>query len=67
MADAIHHGGRAALKRGGFPAEGAAKHDWASRIAPRMDPSANASPSFQKLRDALLRLTTGPRAAGEGA
>lgn len=67
LADAIHPGGRAAIKRGGYPAAGAAKHEWAGRIAPLMNPDGNASPSFCKFREALINLTTPPQVAGGGA
>lgn len=64
LADAIHPGGRAAIARDGFPAAGAAKHEWAGRIARLMDPERNVSPSFQNFRRALIGLTATPRAEG---
>lgn len=67
LADAIHPGGHAAVKRGGFPAAGAAKHEWAGQVAPLMKPDRNASPSFHQFRQALIDLTAVPRAAGGGA
>lgn len=64
LADAIHPGGRAVIARGGFPAAGAAKHEWASRIAPLMDPDRNVSPSFREFREALIGLTPVPQVEG---
>lgn len=61
LADAIQPGGAATLKASGYPAAGEAKHDWAERMGPLMDPTANASPSFRKFAEALRRLTTAPR------
>jgi hypothetical protein len=56
LADAIHPGGATALKRQGYPLIGQAKCAWAERIAPLMEPSRNASKSFQVFRDGLRRL-----------
>lgn len=56
LADAIEHGGAAALKSAGWPAPGVAKCRWAETITPRMNPHANASPSFVAFRDKVLEL-----------
>jgi hypothetical protein len=56
LADAIHPGGLAAVRKPGGPLPGKLKHDWANRIGPLMNPDANRSPSFGKLRDGLRRL-----------
>lgn len=50
LADAIHPKGRAALDKAkvSYSVIGTAKCDWANRIAPRMDPARNVSPSFQE-------------------
>ena len=62
LADAIHPGGAVNLNRAGYPIIGQIKSDWAARIGPLMNPHDNASPSFRKFKDALLRLTTPPHA-----
>lgn len=67
LADAIHPGGHKAIARGGSPAEGAAKHEWAGRIAPLMHPVRNTSPSFRKFREALMDLTAAPPIGAGGA
>lgn len=56
LADAIHPGGSAAIKKAGWPLPGQIKHEWAEKIGPRLDPERNLSPSFCKLRDGLRRL-----------
>ena len=56
LADAIHAGGAAALKKKGSPPPGAAKCEWAREIAQHMIPTRNRSPSFQVFRDGVLRL-----------
>ena len=56
LADAVHPGGSAPLKRAGYPTAGRAKCDWARNIAPRMDVSRNRSKSFQVFRDGVRRL-----------
>lgn len=61
LADALHPGGSAAIKKNGWPAPGQIKHEWAEKIGPLMEPNRNVSPSFGKLRDGLRRL------AGAGA
>ena len=56
LADAVHAGGAAALAKAGWPAPGAAKCEWARKIAPHIDPDRNRSPSFQAFRDGVRRL-----------
>lgn len=56
LADCIHPGGSASIGKAGWPAAGRIKHEWAERIGPKMKPEQNASPSFCRLRDGLLRL-----------
>ena len=56
LADAIHHGGSAAIKRAGWPLPGQIKCEWAEKIGPLLEPDRNVSPSFGKLRDGLRRL-----------
>ena len=56
LADAVHSGGSAALKKAGWPLPGQMKHEWAEKIGPFMDSERNISPSFGKLRDGLRRL-----------
>ena len=60
LADAVHPGGAARLKRLGYPAAGAAKRDWAEKIAPHMDMERNRSGSFQVFRDGVRRLAEDP-------
>ncbi len=57
LADAIYPGGSAAILKKGWPAPGQFKQDLAQKIAPFLDPEKNKSPSFQKLREGLHRLT----------
>ena len=52
LADAVHAGGAKALPRN----PGKAKHQWARRIAPCIDPDRNRSPSFRTFRDGVRRL-----------
>lgn len=56
LADAIHAGGAAAIKKAGWPLPGQLKHEWAEKIGPFMSLHQNASPSFSKFRDGLSRL-----------
>ncbi len=56
LADAIHPGGAARLKREGYPVTGEAKCDWARNIAPHMDVERNQSKSFQVFRDGIRKL-----------
>ena len=57
LADAVHAGGSARLKKLGWQEAGRAKCEWALKIAPRMDVNANKSPSFRAFRDGLGRLS----------
>lgn len=56
LADAIYPGGLKAVQKVGWPLPGQIKHEWAGRISPLMDVDRNASPSFCKFRDGLLRM-----------
>ena len=56
LADAVHQGGSARLKRLGYPDTGKAKCEWAKGIAPHMDMDRNQSKSFQVFRDAVRNL-----------
>jgi hypothetical protein len=56
LADALHPGGLAAVRKPGGRRPGDLKHEWANRIGPLMNPDINRSPSFGKLRDGLRRL-----------
>ncbi len=56
LADAIHPGGFAAIKRAGWPLPGQIKCEWAEKIGPLLELDRNVSPSFGKLRDGLRRL-----------
>lgn len=56
IADAVHPGGAAAVKKAGWPLPGQLEHEWAARISPHMDVAANQSPSFCRFRDGLRRL-----------
>lgn len=56
LADAVHSGGAAAIKKAGWPLPGQLKHEWAEKIGPFMSLHQNASPSFGKFRDGLSRL-----------
>lgn len=58
LADAVHTGGSAAIKKAGWPLPGQVKHEWAQKIGPLMDPGRNISPSFGKFRDGLRRLVS---------
>lgn len=58
LADAVHAGGAAAIKKAGWPLPGQLKHEWAEKIGPFMSLQQNASPSFCKFRDGLSRLVT---------
>ncbi|MCY4661100.1 MAG: hypothetical protein OXF93_15005 [Acidobacteria bacterium] len=59
LADAVHAGGSARLKKAGWPVPGKAKCDWAAAIAPHMDVDRNQSGSFQVFRDGIRRLAAG--------
>ena len=56
LADAVHPGGSARLKKSGYPAAGAAKCEWAENIAPHLDVDRNRSRSFQVFRDGVKAL-----------
>lgn len=56
LAEAVHPGGIRAVRRIGWPLPGQLKQQWADRIGPWLDPSANRSPSFGKFRDGIGRL-----------
>jgi hypothetical protein len=56
LADAVHAKGAAGIKKAGWPLPGQIKHEWAEKIGPFMRINQNASPSFGKFRDGLLRL-----------
>ncbi|MEO6319502.1 MAG: hypothetical protein ABIR56_02435 [Polaromonas sp.] len=56
LADAVHAGGVAAIKKAGWPLPGQIKHEWAEKIGPFLSLKQNASPSFGKFRDGLSRL-----------
>lgn len=56
LADAVHAGGVAAIKKAGWPLPGQLKHEWAERIGPFMNLQQNVSPSFGKFRDGVSRL-----------
>ena len=59
LADAVHKGGSAELKRSGWPAAGQAKCQWAEDIGRLVDPDRNQSPSFHAFRDGVRRLVAG--------
>lgn len=68
LADAVRPGGAGRLRKAGWPAPGQAKCEWAARIAPRMNPDGNRSPSFQAFRDGVRRLAEkNMRTAEKGA
>ena len=56
LADAIHPGGSARLKRKGYPVTGEAKSEWARNIAPHLDIDQNQSKSFQVFCDGIRKL-----------
>jgi len=56
LADAVHVGGAAAIKKAGWPLPGQLKHEWAEKIGPFMAITQNTSPSFGKFCDGLSRL-----------
>ena len=58
LADAVHAGGVAAIKKAGWPLPGQVKHEWAEKIGPFMSLNQNTSPSFGKFRDGLARLVS---------
>lgn len=56
LADAVHAGGSAAIKKTGWPLPGQIKHEWAEKMGPLMNINQNKSPSFGKFRDGLSRM-----------
>lgn len=56
LADAVHAGGTAAIKKTGWPLPGQIKHEWAEKMGPLMNIDQNKSPSFGKFRDGLSRM-----------
>lgn len=66
LADAVHVGGSAEIKRVGWPAAGQAKRQWAEKIGPLMMPGRNRSPSFQAFCDGVRRLAAGGPGSGAG-
>ena len=56
LADAVHSGGSAPLKKAGYPDLGEAKCEWAERIARHMNIDRNRSKSFQVFRDGVRNL-----------
>lgn len=56
LADAVHAGGAAAIKKAGWPLPGQIKHEWAEKMGPLMSLDQNVSPSFGKFRDGLSRM-----------
>ena len=59
LADAVHAGGSARLKKAAWPTPGRAKCDWAAMIAPHMDVERNVSASFRVFRDGVRHLAAG--------
>lgn len=57
LADAVYHGGSAALYGEGWQAIGTEKSRWAERITPFMAVITNASPSFCYFRDKMKELS----------
>lgn len=56
LADAVHAGGTAAIKKTGWPLPGQIKHEWAEKMGPLMNINQNKSPSFGKFRDGISRM-----------
>ena len=56
LADSVHKGGAAALRKEGWPAPGRAKCEWAKTITPHVDIDANRSQSFGVFRDGIRKL-----------
>ena len=59
LADAVHAGGSARLKKAGWPTPGRAKCYWAATIAPHLDVERNVSASFRVFRDGVRHLAAG--------
>lgn len=55
LADAVHTGGSAGLKKLGYPEIGKAKCKWAQEIAQHMNVDNNRSVSFQVFRDGVRK------------
>jgi hypothetical protein len=60
LADAVYIGGSTILSAKGWQAVGAEKSRWAEKIAPYMDVTNNASPSFAYFRNNILELARAP-------
>ena len=56
LADAVHPGGSARLRRLGYPDTGKAKCEWAREIAPHLNIDSNQSKSFNVFRDGIRNL-----------
>lgn len=56
LANAIHPGGVAAIRKAGWPLPGQVKAEWAEKIGPLLEPERNQSPSFRKFREGICRL-----------
>lgn len=56
LADAVHTGGAAAIKKRGWTQSGAIKHEWAEKIGPYLSLEQNVSPSFCRFRDGLVNM-----------
>jgi hypothetical protein len=56
LADAVFRGGLSSLKKRGWQRVGREKSAWAQKIAPEMDITKNASPSFCHFRDKIREL-----------
>ena len=60
LADAVHPGGSAPLKKSGYQEAGKEKCEWAGAIAPYMEVDRNQSRSFQVFRDGVRHLASIP-------
>ncbi len=58
LAEAIETKSLDKIKKAGWPSSGQIKCQWAKQIGPHMDINNNQSPSFNKFRDGILRITT---------
>ena len=59
LADAVHAGGSAQLRKAGWRSPGRAKCGWAATITPHMNVDRNLSTSFQVFRDGVRHLAAG--------
>ena len=59
LADAVHAGGSAQLRKEGWRNAGRAKCAWAVTITPHMDVDRNLSSSFRVFRDGVRHLAAG--------